>query len=285
MTVGDRVGTGAAGGAGRRGTRTALAVLAAVAACACATPGAAREPGPVLFEDGFDGPGLDTAAWGTCHWWDDGGCTIATNGELEWYLPGQVEVGGGTLRLTADHAPTTGADGERYPFRSGMVSTGPPAYTGSGARFAFTYGTVEARVRVPEGAGLWSALWLLPASREARPEIDLLEVVGDAPRDLLVHLHPEDPARPAVGESVRLPGGADFADWRDVRLEWEPGELRWYVDGALVWTRTGADVPDEPMYLVANLAVGGVLPGPPDAATAFPAVFELDHVRVRAGAE
>lgn len=245
-----------------------------------AAPGAAR-PGEVLFEDAFDGPGLDTAAWNTCHWWDDAGCTIETNDELEWYLPSQVQVRDGVLALTAERADTRGSDGELYPYRSGMVTTGPPTYRDSDSRFAFTYGTVEARVRVPEGAGLWSALWLLPASRESRPEIDVLEIVGSAPRELLMHFHPADPAVPADGESVTLPP-APASGWRDVRLEWVPGELRWFVDGVPVWTRTGDDVPDEPMYLVANLAVGGVLGGPPDDPSAFPATYAIDHVRVTA---
>ena len=266
-----------------RWLRTAFVTATALAlTCGCVSEGAAGERRDVvLFEDDFDGTTLDTAAWNTCHWWDDGGCTIATNDELEWYLPSQVDVRDGALRLTAERADTRGADGETYPYRSGMVTTGPRTYTTDAPRFAFTYGTVEARVRVPQGAGLWSALWLLPASKQARPEIDLLEVVGDAPHDLLMHFHPADPAVPADGTTVSLPADASFAaDWQDIRLDWEPGELRWYAGGELVWTRSGPDVPDEPMYLVANLAVGGVLGGRPDDATAFPATYELDFVRV-----
>ena len=41
----------------------------------------------VRFEDDFEGDALDGDAWNTCHWWDDGGCTISSNDELEWYLP------------------------------------------------------------------------------------------------------------------------------------------------------------------------------------------------------
>jgi len=47
-----------------------------------------------------------------------------------------------------------------------------------------------------------------------------------------------------------------------------------------VWHLTGSQVPDEPMYLVLNLAVGGIYPGPPDETTKFPATFEIDRIRI-----
>src|SRR5689334_18119694 len=56
----------------------------------------------VLFRDTFGGSHLDRDHWRTCHWWaDTGGCTIASNDELEWYVPAQVRVRGGQLRLVA----------------------------------------------------------------------------------------------------------------------------------------------------------------------------------------
>ncbi len=240
---------------------------------------AAPAPRALLLDEGFDGPALDGDRWNTCHWWDDGGCTIATNDELQWYLPEQVEVRDGVLRMTADAEEAVGADGEVFPYRSGMVTTGPPTYTGT-SRFAFTYGRVEARVRVPAGAGLWAALWMLPDTREARPEIDLLEVLGDRPREVLTFLHPADPAQAPVGSTATVAAPEGFLDWRTVRLDWEPGRLRWWVDGELAWTRSGPDVPAEPMYLVANLAVGGELGGPVGAGTRFPATYEIDRIRV-----
>lgn len=269
--------------------RTALvgggACLALVLAVAAATGAASDEEpvrhdvGEVVFADEFDGAALDADSWNTCHWWDDGGCTIATNRELQWYLPDQVEVRDGALRLTADPVPIAGG-GTEFPYRSGMVTTGPPTYEGTANKFAFTYGHVEARVRVPAGQGLWAALWMLPADREARPEIDLLEVLGDRPQEVLTHLHPADPARRPEGSTTTVPAG--FLEWREVRLDWTPGELRWWVDDQLVWTRSGPDVPAEPMYLVANLAVGGTLGGDVGRDTRFPATFEIDYIRVSA---
>jgi beta-glucanase (GH16 family) len=256
------------------------AVLALVlTACSASAPGDAGEPAG--FEDDFDETSLNTSLWNTCHWWNDGGCTIASNDEMQWYLPSQASLGNGELLLTAERADTPGADGKVFPYRSGMVTTGPPDYD-SEPKFAFTYGTLEARVRVPAGAGLWAALWLLPADKQSRPEIDLLEVLGENPSELLMHVHPENRDDNSLGSSYVTRSGRSFADgWRDVRLEWEPGHLRYFVDEQQVWEVTGDQVPDEPMYVVANLAVGGEYPGPPDDDTVFPASYGIDYIRVQ----
>lgn len=255
---------------------TALLLVLSVVGCGRTTD--AGNGGP-LFEDDFDAQSLDEAKWNTCHWWNDGGCTIASNDELQWYLPSQVALQDGQLQLTAEQAETTGADGETFPYRSGMVTTGPPQHDGE-AKFEFTYGTVEARVRAPAGVGLWAALWMLPSSEESRPEIDILEVLGNDPDELIMHLHPEDRDAESPSSRWTAPPGQGFDDWRNIRLDWRPGELVYVVDGQEVWRVTGDQVPSEPMYLVANLAVGGVYPGSPDDSTAFPATYGIDYVRV-----
>lgn len=259
---------------------TAVLVLALVGGCIWAdrSTETADAPAPsarILLDDDFSGAGLDRDLWGTCHWWGPTGCTIETNDELEWYQARQVEVVDGELRLTAEADPITVDEG-RFPFRSGMVSSGPPdAEPGSEARFAFTYGRVEARLRVPDVAGTWPAVWLLPADRDHLPEIDLLEVYGSAPDQAQMTFHDDD-----GGRRRREVGVGDLsAGWHTVTLDWRPGSLVWSVDGSTRFTVTGDDVPDEPMYLVLNLAVGGPAGDPaPDAA--FPATFVVDRVRV-----
>lgn len=181
-----------------------------------------------VFHEEFDSEHLDTDVWNRCHWWDDGGCTISSNEELQWYLPSQVAVSDGRLLLTAERHETTAPDGTTYPFRSGMVTTGPPSYRAD-ARFDFVYGRVEARVRVPAGRGLWSAFWMLPSTSESRPEIDILESLGHDPSELVFHFHPTDRTVPSDGSRYR---GPDLAEgWHDVGIDWEPGRLRWFVDG------------------------------------------------------
>lgn len=239
-----------------------------------------RAPAVVLDED-FDRGTLDSAVWNTCHWWAADGCTIASNNELEWYRPEQVSVANGTLRLEADRDLFRAPDGRTYPYQSGMVTTGP-ASDGRPAKVAITYGTVEARVKVPAGRGLWPAIWLLPTSQESRPEIDLMEVIGQNPSELIMHLHPADRDN-SDSHRYQLPAGSLADGWHTLGLIWAPGRLDFRLDGATVWTVTGDQVPDEPMYLVMNLAVGGAYPGHPDHSTRFPATFEIDYVRMSTG--
>ena len=236
--------------------------------------------GTPTFADDFDGSQLDTRRWNRCHWWGPDGCTISGNHELEWYNPDGVSTAGGALRLTAARQSVRGSDGTQYAYRSGMVTTGRSSSDRrSTPKFAFTYGYLEARVRVPKGAGLWPALWLLPATNRSRPEIDVFETRGSATDRVSMHLHTiSDGKKVSIGEHW---AGADLStSWHTFALDWRPGSLRWLIDGVEAWHVTGPQVPSEPMYLVANLAVGGDWPGPPNAQTPFPAAFEIDSIRV-----
>ena len=235
----------------------------------------------VILDESFDSGRLDLSVWNTCHWWNDDGCTITSNEELQWYRDDQVRIRDGALQLTAVPESITGSDGKEYDFRSGMVTTGPERHDGQ-AKLAFTYGTVEARLRVPAGKGLWSAMWLLPASEQSRPEIDVLEVLGQDPKKLIMHLHPEDRSAESPRKDYTMPGSDLSQGWHDIKLDWAPGALTFYADGKQMWRVTGDQVPDEKMYLIFNLAVGGVYPGDPNEQTSFPATFAIDRIKITA---
>ena len=280
----------------------AVAALALLGACGVATPfsetvasvdkaaspraekSASPYAGKLLFADEFNGVEVDAGRWNRCHWWAPTGCTIASNNELEWYTPQQVEQRDGSLKLTAVRRAIRGSDGKNYDYQSGMVTTGGgTGRTAAKPKFAFRYGYLEARVRIPRGPGLWTALWLLPATHISRPEIDVFEIRGSKTDAMSMHLHTTDPkgVRKSIGERWK---GVDLADgWHVFALDWKPGSLRWLVDGVEAWRVVGDQVPAEPMYIVANLAVGGDWPGPPTEATPFPSSFELDYVRVWSG--
>jgi beta-glucanase (GH16 family) len=264
--------------------RVAGAVLVALLAglagtAAIPTPALATDRPPVgsrLFTQNFDGSRLNTSRWSPCYWWSARGCTNLANAELQWYLPQQVQLANGTLRLVARPQTVVGINGKRFDYVSGLVSNLTPDRD----LFSFTYGYVEARARVPKGAGLWSAFWLLPATRESKPEIDVFEIMGDEPDRTYMHVHYlKDGVPLQQGFDVR---GADFSrGWHTFGLYWSHDVLIWYVDGQPVWyvTRT-RQIPDEPMYLVANLAVGGRYAGPPTRATRFPATLRFDSIKV-----
>lgn len=255
---------------GRDRSRTAAGTRGTV------LPVAAVAKGPtglrLVFSDEFSGPALDRGKWGTCYWWaTSSGCTNSGNDELQWYVPGNVSLAGGALRLTAKQEAATGqGEGGRpqtFAYTSGMVSTAD--------RFSFTYGYVEFRARIPRGRGLWPALWLLPADRSWPPEIDVFEAVGQNPTEAVLTYH-----RGRGDNSKRRLATPDLAaGWHTFAVDWRPGSITWIVDGEPAHSVTRG-VADEPMYLLADLAVGGTMPGPPDATTAFPAAFEVDYVRV-----
>jgi beta-glucanase (GH16 family) len=230
-----------------------------------------------VIDEGFEHRSLDESLWSTCYWWE---CTIRSNKELEWYTSTQVALDDGHLFLTANDMPVKTPGGETFRYRSGMISTGP-AHRDGPAKFSFTYGTVEARLRVPAGRGLWSALWMLPTAGGSRPEVDILEVLGHDTRTGYQSLHREDRSAKPFEHAER---GTDLAvGWHVYGLEWMPGRLRWYIDDQLVFSIRGKEVPDQPMYLIANLAVGGTWPGSPDASTRFPSSMLIDYIEVRPG--
>ena len=229
----------------------------------------------------FDGRRLNRRVWSTCHWWarPRRGCTIASNNELEWYLPGQVRVRRGKLRLVAQPRPARGDEGRVYPYRSGMISTGPP-YDSRRAKFAFTYGRAEIRARTVRGRGLWPAFWLLSADRSSKPEIDVVEMYGHEPETVRMNLHWRDAEGESQQAGKRWSSPRMRSGWHRFAIDWRPGRLVWLVDGVERWRVEGDTVPSTPMYLLLNLAVGGDRPGPPSDETKFPATFEVDYVRV-----
>jgi beta-glucanase (GH16 family) len=267
----------------RRTVVGAFALSGLAAACVVATQAHSGPHGSdssLVFGDEFDHGTLDPDRWTTCYWWDDDGCTNSGNHELEWYLPDNVDVQDGVLRLEARQSRVRGSDGSSYPYTSGMVTTGKSDDDQADPRFAFRYGRVEARMRMPEGKGLWPALWLLPATDESRPEIDVMEVLGDSPSTLRAHFLYDDDGEPVTrGRTWR--GASSAATWHRYGLRWTPDELVWLVDGKEKWRYRDAEhVPHEPMYLLIDLAVGGDWPGSPAPSTDFPAALEVDYVRI-----
>jgi beta-glucanase (GH16 family) len=233
----------------------------------------------LVFHDDFSGRRLDRSHWSTCYWWRRSGCTITSNRELEAYRAGQVRVRDGKLTLTAERRPTPGQGGRIYPYRSGMISSGPPAGSAR-SKFSFRYGKAEIRARVPAGRGLWSAFWLLPASRASVPEIDVVEILGHRPATARLHLHyrGRHGSERAPGKTVndaRLAAG-----WHTFSIDWRPRKLIWSIDGIRRWSVRGRAVPSTRMYLLANLAVGGDSPGAPDASTRFPSRLGIDYIKV-----
>ena len=230
----------------------------------------------LVFADDFSGESLDSSRWVTCYDWNADGCTNGRNHEIEWYNPGQVTVGNGAATLTSVRRPTVGFDGTVYPWTSGMLSTGRPFWDAQ-PRFTFTYGYVEALIKVPSAAGMWPAFWLLTADRTGRPEVDIAELIGSH-TSVLMNLH----WTTAAGTHAQAPrsyGPVDFsAGYHDVAVDWEPEAITWYVDGVARYAITDRlIIPATPMEMLFTLAVGIPHPPPADVSTAS---MSIEHVRV-----
>jgi len=236
----------------------------------------------LLFSDEFDGTMLDSGKWTTCYWWANEGCTIVSNNELEWYQPENVLVADGSLHLRAERQLIGDSNGETYPFTSGMITSGRATSDRAGhAGLVFQYGYVEIKTKLPVGKGLWPAFWMLPDNNESKPEVDIIEVLGHAPNTVHMAFH----YRESNGEEARAKNvwvGPNFsAGWHTFAILWQPEALIWYIDGVERWRYSDqAYIPNQPMYLLMNLAVGGDWTGAPDEATTFPNDYEIDYVRV-----
>ncbi len=210
------------------------------------------------------------------------------NNSLHCYTPANTDVRDGLLVLTGRAETTTCPNGDTRQYSSGMVTSEDLA--------RFTQGWFEVRARVPEGRGLWPAIWMSPNDDvygrwPNSGEIDLMEVRGDEPDVARVNIHylGPDNIRDQNPRDVRAVPGQGFADeFHTFGLLWEPGRMVFFIDGLQHhaiegWPSSvgGGDAPfDQPFFFRLNLAIGGDYSGSPDATTPWPADFEIDWVRV-----
>lgn len=159
-------------------------------------------------------------------------------------------------------------------------------------KFEFTYGRVEGRIKVPRGQGIWPAFWMLGANigEVGWPdcgEIDIMENIGKEPKTAYGTPHGTGYFG-AHKFSQPYHIDTDFADdFHIFAIEWEAGEIRWYIDGNHYHTVTASDWTDHPwvfdghpFFIILNVAVGGYWPGYPDDTTVFPQTMLVDYVRV-----
>jgi len=240
----------------------------------------------LLWSDEFDGSGeMDLTKWNyephEPGW---------TNNELQEYTTStdNVFVRDGKLVLKAIK---TEKDGNVH-YTSGKV-------TGQN-KTDFQYGKVVVSAKVPEGQGLWPAIWMMPKDESYYGqwpkcgEIDIMESLGNDTTISYSTIHYGEPHGEQQGTITKEGADSFSAKFHEYSVEWEPGEMRFYTDGELVLTcndwftavQGEDDKPypapfDQPFFVQMNLAVGGNWPGNPDDTTDFDkAEFEIDYVRV-----
>ena len=146
------------------------------------------------------------------------------------------------------------------------------------------YGRFEIKAKLPYGKGIWPAIWALPTDNVygAWPdsgEIDVMEEVGQVPSKVYGTAHWGNPYQKS-GSNYSLSEGSFSDDFHIFSLEWDPGQIRWYVDGKQYHSVDMSKPFDKKFYLLLNIAVGGNWPGSPDDTTTFPQVMKVDYVRI-----
>ncbi|MET3105582.1 beta-glucanase (GH16 family) [Oxalobacteraceae bacterium GrIS 2.11] len=163
-------------------------------------------------------------------------------------------------------------------------------------KFSMTYGRVEARIKLPEGQGLWPAFWLLgnnigSAGWPACGEMDVMEHVNAPVPDWIAGTLHMSGASGATGPTTHYNVAA--SGWHVYGMIWSKGMVQYYVDSpANVYATyqasampAGAIWPfdsGQASFIILNLAVGGSWPGAPDSSTVFPSEMLVDYVRVYA---
>jgi beta-glucanase (GH16 family) len=248
----------------------------------------ASSPTKPVWQDEFDQPvgsGPDPKKWvhdlGDNGWGNKELQTYTDTRENSFVVEDREATNGRALVIKA----VRGADGRYTSARlktHGKFATGP-------AR-------IEARLKLPQGQGIWPAFWTLGDNIDTVPwpacgEIDVMEMVGHQPGTLYGTLHgPGYSAKHGMSQHIVLPNGATFADTYHVfAVDWKKDRIDWLLDGKIYSTQTPATIPAgskwvfdgaTPFFLILNLAVGGLWPGYPDATTQFPQEYRIDYVRV-----
>ena len=233
--------------------------------------------------DGPDGSAPDPRKWGYEH-------GFVRNKEPQFYTVDRREnarIEKGALVITGRLEKfSEGGKSAKYTSAS-VISQG---------KFAFKYGRIEIRAKLPEGTGNWPALWMMGEDRgkavgwPACGEIDIMEHLGREPGTVYATLHtPGDGGKGHASQGSFLKKQTTTAAFHVYGMDWTPDKVTLTFDGKTVFehTKTGPNpkhlqwVFDKPYYVLMNLAFGGNWAGTKGIdEKAFPARFEIDYVRV-----
>lgn len=314
------IGCGGSGGDSNNNSSAAVSSSAPSSVAPSSTAASSSSAAPtwgLVWSDEFNGTTIDTGKWGF-----EKNCWGGGNNEQQCYTDraSNAFVADGVLNIVAVKEDFTGPN---TPEGDGNTTATLP-YTSARLRTKnlqeWTFGRFEIRAKLPFGQGTWPAIWMLPTnspygSWASSGEIDIMEAVnlktvtgGNAPEAAVhgtLHYGRNWPGNVKSGTDYLLPNNANPADdFHVYALEWEAGEIRWYVDGVHYQTQrdtgwysqymvdgvltdapVGAPFDGESEYhLLLNLAVGGAWAGATNNtgidASVFPQTMQVDYVRV-----
>lgn len=276
----------------------------------------------LIWSDEFEGDRIDSSKWS-----HEVNCWGGGNEEAQCYTadPKNSYVQDNILHITAveEAEPYCGSPrNQEDPAYDPTDTSACKPYTSARLRTKgkadWTYGRVEVNARMPSGLGYWPAIWMLPTDTVygAWPhsgEIDIFEAFNPGvdeftpANEVAGTLHygfswpwNQYTGKDGGGEVSFEPEANIWDEFHTYAVEWEEGEIRWYVDDTHIGTQNsdgwftyywggqeigyqtskGGQPFDQDFHLILNLAIGSPWMGFPDATTTFPQSMEVNYVRV-----
>lgn len=258
--------------------------LPAVGADSLAAP-AAPAGWKLVWSDEFNKPGLpDPNKW-------DYEVGFVRNNELQYYTRARKE----NARVESGCLVIEGRK-EKYSIGGGKVGRAKRVadYTSASlitrGKAQWTFGRIEVRAKLPQGKGVWPAIWMLGQKFPSNPwpacgEIDIMEFVGHTPDKVHATVHFRKDGKHASKGGV-LKVEKPFDDFHVYAVQWSAGRMDFFFDARKYFTFEIPDAADagsnpflKPQYLLINLALGGSWGRQMDDAV-LPQKYLIDYVRV-----
>ena len=236
---------------------------------------------PYLWNEEFDGDAIDTNKWsfeiGT-------GASGWGNNEWEYYTDRKENayIKDGVLHIRAQKEDYKGSK-----YTSARMITKD--------KFSFTYGTVEARIALPTGKGIWPAFWMLgqnidKVSWPACGEIDIIEAINDENIIYGTHHWQYNGNHASYGNNTKDYYGTskelDITQFHTYKMVWNEKLIAMYVDDFkyqeidIEKAKDGLEAFHKPQFFILNVAVAGNWPGFEVDDTQFPNEMLVDYIRV-----
>lgn len=224
----------------------------------------------LVWSDEFNYNGLpDSTKWGN-------EVGFIRNNELQYYTKRRIEntkVANGNLMIIARKESYDKAN-----YTSASITTD--------GKKSWTYGKVEARIKLPKGQGLWPAFWMLGQNIHTLGWPECGEI------DIMEHINSEDIIYGTLhwlnNKQVSAGGKTvcDVTKFHNYSIEWDKESIRLLLDGNKYYEvniKDNVNSTEEfhkPQYIILNMAIGGDWPKSPDNSTVFPDTMYVDYVRV-----
>jgi beta-glucanase (GH16 family) len=222
----------------------------------------------LVWSDEFNGNTVDTTNWNFEINGEGGG-----NHEQEYYQATNATVSNGNLVITGRKEDV----GSSHYTSARMTTQG---------KREFTYGRIEARLKMPVAQGFWPAFWMLGSNIKsvgwpASGEIDIMEHINT---DSLIYGTPhwDNNGHIQKGDTI----ASTPSDYHVYAIEWDASSIRWYLDQTKYHELSIANNVNstnefhQPFFILLNFALGGDWPGQTIDDSKLPANMYVDYVRV-----